>query len=216
MTTAERADGDAFRFQYLEYPASRGKVIIHYVICYATISQGYYLLQIHIKSANPYVEPFFDSGFMNNKADFAPIRWSYKVTREVARRMDGMLAVEFYNSKYFSLEDFFQHSVVNWLLTTPTSTRVLQLLAAISISRPPSRFTRTALPLEFTWVSISITSLHTLAHASKKVPGTVHRNPTMLTRSMKTSSTPRRTTRPSTTGLPTTLRQLGTRSALVR
>ena len=45
--------------------------------------------QIHIQSANPYVEPFFDSGFMNNKADFAPIRWSYKKTREVARRMDG-------------------------------------------------------------------------------------------------------------------------------
>ncbi|CCM04951.1 uncharacterized protein FIBRA_07148 [Fibroporia radiculosa] len=56
-------------FQYLEYPASRGK--------------------IHIKSSNPYVEPFFDSGFMNNKADFAPIRWSYKKTREVARRMDA-------------------------------------------------------------------------------------------------------------------------------
>ena len=45
-------------------------------------------LQIHIKSADPYVDPFFDSGFMNNKADFAPIRWSYKKTREVARRMD--------------------------------------------------------------------------------------------------------------------------------
>ncbi|KAG7445872.1 alcohol oxidase [Guyanagaster necrorhizus] len=56
-------------FQYLEYPASRGK--------------------IHIKSQNPYQEPFFDSGFMNNKADFAPIRWSYKKTREVARRMDA-------------------------------------------------------------------------------------------------------------------------------
>ena len=56
-------------FQYLEYPASRG--------------------QIHIQSSNPYKEPFFDSGFMNNKADFAPIRWSYKKTREVARRMDG-------------------------------------------------------------------------------------------------------------------------------
>ncbi|KAG1746626.1 uncharacterized protein EDB91DRAFT_1245812 [Suillus paluster] len=56
-------------FQYLEYPASRGK--------------------IHITSPNPYVEPFFDSGFMNNKADFAPIRWSYKKTREVARRMDA-------------------------------------------------------------------------------------------------------------------------------
>ncbi|KAL5501118.1 hypothetical protein ACEPAH_9505 [Sanghuangporus vaninii] len=56
-------------FQYLEYPASRGK--------------------IHIQSTNPYKEPFFDSGFMNNKADFAPLRWSYKVTREVARRMDA-------------------------------------------------------------------------------------------------------------------------------
>ncbi|KAK0231261.1 GMC oxidoreductase-domain-containing protein, partial [Armillaria fumosa] len=56
-------------FQYLEYPASRGK--------------------IHIKSQNPYQEPFFDSGFMNNKADFAPIRWSYKKTREIARRMDA-------------------------------------------------------------------------------------------------------------------------------
>ncbi|KII83664.1 hypothetical protein PLICRDRAFT_448425 [Plicaturopsis crispa FD-325 SS-3] len=56
-------------FQYLEYPASRGR--------------------IHISSPNPYSEPIFDSGFMNNKADFAPIRWSYKVTREVARRMDA-------------------------------------------------------------------------------------------------------------------------------
>ncbi|KAG6824994.1 hypothetical protein H0H92_005148 [Tricholoma furcatifolium] len=56
-------------FQYLEYPASRGK--------------------IHIASPSPYVEPTFDSGFMNNKADFAPIRWSYKKTREVARRMDA-------------------------------------------------------------------------------------------------------------------------------
>jgi hypothetical protein len=50
-------------------------------------------VQIHIKSANPYVEPEFDSGFMNNKADFAPIRWSYKKTREVARRMDCMLSL---------------------------------------------------------------------------------------------------------------------------
>lgn len=45
--------------------------------------------KIHIRSSNPYVEPYFDSGFMNNKADYAPIRWSYKKTREVARRMDG-------------------------------------------------------------------------------------------------------------------------------
>ncbi|GAW04585.1 alcohol oxidase [Lentinula edodes] len=58
-------------FQYLasEYPASRGR--------------------IHISSLNPYKAPTFDSGFMNNKADFAPIRWSYKKTREIARRMDA-------------------------------------------------------------------------------------------------------------------------------
>ncbi|EJU01918.1 methanol oxidase [Dacryopinax primogenitus] len=56
-------------FQYLEYPASRGK--------------------IHIQSSNPYHVPNFDSGFLNKKADFAPIRWSYKKTREVARRMDA-------------------------------------------------------------------------------------------------------------------------------
>ena len=30
---------------------------------------------------------------MNNKADFAPIRWSYKKTREIARRMDGELSL---------------------------------------------------------------------------------------------------------------------------
>jgi len=56
-------------FQYLEYPASRGR--------------------IHITSPDPYKEPTFDSGFMSDKADFAPIRWSYKVTREIARRMDA-------------------------------------------------------------------------------------------------------------------------------
>ncbi|GAA5828265.1 hypothetical protein JCM11251_002667 [Rhodosporidiobolus azoricus] len=56
-------------FSYLEYPASRGK--------------------IHIKSKNPHIKPFFDSGFMNNKADFAPIRWCYIKSREIARRMDA-------------------------------------------------------------------------------------------------------------------------------
>ena len=62
-------------FQYLEYPASRGK--------------------IHIRSQNPYIEPFFDSGFLSNKADIAPIRWSYKKTREVARRMDGASSLSY-------------------------------------------------------------------------------------------------------------------------
>ncbi|GAA5957635.1 hypothetical protein JCM21900_000775 [Sporobolomyces salmonicolor] len=56
-------------FSYLEYPASRGK--------------------IHIQSKNPHAQPFFDSGFMNHPADFAPIRWGYQKSREVARRMDA-------------------------------------------------------------------------------------------------------------------------------
>ncbi|GAA5862491.1 hypothetical protein JCM1840_004200 [Sporobolomyces johnsonii] len=56
-------------FSYLEYPASRGK--------------------IHIQSKNPHTQPFFDSGFMNHPADFAPIRWCYQKSREVARRMDA-------------------------------------------------------------------------------------------------------------------------------
>ncbi|KAB5593139.1 Alcohol oxidase [Ceratobasidium theobromae] len=56
-------------FQYLEYPFSRGS--------------------IHISSADPYADPIFDSGFLNHEADVAPIRWSYKKVREVARRMDA-------------------------------------------------------------------------------------------------------------------------------
>ncbi|EJD40360.1 putative methanol oxidase [Auricularia subglabra TFB-10046 SS5] len=56
-------------FQYLEYPFSRGS--------------------IHIKSANPYEDPNFDSGFLNHPADIPPIRWSYKKVREIARRMDA-------------------------------------------------------------------------------------------------------------------------------
>ncbi|KAL8292873.1 hypothetical protein RQP46_000567 [Phenoliferia psychrophenolica] len=56
-------------FNYLEYPASRGR--------------------IHISSKNPHSAPTFDAGFMSDKADFAPIRWGYKKTREIARRMDA-------------------------------------------------------------------------------------------------------------------------------
>jgi alcohol oxidase len=55
--------------QSLQYPASRGK--------------------IHISSLNPHKEPMLDSGFLNNKADLAPMRLSYKLTREIARRMDS-------------------------------------------------------------------------------------------------------------------------------
>ncbi|GAB1518032.1 hypothetical protein RhiTH_001090 [Rhizoctonia solani] len=53
----------------LEYPFSRGS--------------------IHISSSDPYADPIFDSGFLNHEADVAPIRWSYKKVREVARRMDA-------------------------------------------------------------------------------------------------------------------------------
>ncbi|KAF9440506.1 GMC oxidoreductase [Macrolepiota fuliginosa MF-IS2] len=50
-------------FQYLEYLASHGK--------------------IHIQLQSPYKELFFNSGFMNNKADFVPIRWSYKPSVDI-------------------------------------------------------------------------------------------------------------------------------------
>ncbi|KAK4703474.1 hypothetical protein P7C70_g2739, partial [Phenoliferia sp. Uapishka_3] len=69
IPTQSCSDPSFTMFNYLEYPASRGR--------------------IHIASKNPHVEPTFDSGFMNDKADFAPIRWGYKKTREIARRMDG-------------------------------------------------------------------------------------------------------------------------------
>ena len=67
--------------------------------------------QIHIKSSNPYVEPFFDSGFLNNKADVAPIRWSYKKTREIARRMDGKLTLEL--RTFIAYVYSFQHTVAS-------------------------------------------------------------------------------------------------------
>ncbi|ELU36559.1 alcohol oxidase [Rhizoctonia solani AG-1 IA] len=54
---------------FIEYPFSRGS--------------------IHISSSDPYADPIFDSGFLNHEADVAPIRWSYKKVREVARRMDA-------------------------------------------------------------------------------------------------------------------------------
>ncbi|KDN35563.1 hypothetical protein RSAG8_11478, partial [Rhizoctonia solani AG-8 WAC10335] len=44
---------------------------------------------IHISSSDPYADSIFDSGFLNHEADIAPIRWSYKKVREVARRMDA-------------------------------------------------------------------------------------------------------------------------------
>ena len=55
-------------FHFLEYPFSRGST--------------------HITSANPYAQPDFDAGFMNDARDMGPMIWSYKKSRETARRMD--------------------------------------------------------------------------------------------------------------------------------
>ena len=108
-------------FQYLEYPASRGK--------------------IHIKSTNPYVEPFFDSGFMNNKADFAPIRWSYKKTREVARRMDCrsrlLISHDTPSSCLSQVSEASSHPI------TPTSIRIRLRHARTSTSGQRRSFFRT-------------------------------------------------------------------------
>jgi len=56
-------------FHFLEYPFSRGST--------------------HIKSANPYETPDFDTGFMNDERDMAPMVWGYIKSRETARRMDA-------------------------------------------------------------------------------------------------------------------------------
>jgi len=56
-------------FHFLEYPFSRGSTII--------------------KSPNPYEEPDFDAGFMNDKRDMAPMVWGYIKSRETARRMSA-------------------------------------------------------------------------------------------------------------------------------
>lgn len=56
-------------FHFLEYPFSRGFT--------------------HITSADPYDNPDFDAGFMNDKRDMAPMVWSYIQSRETARRMSA-------------------------------------------------------------------------------------------------------------------------------
>ncbi|KAI1735280.1 GMC oxidoreductase-domain-containing protein [Xylaria scruposa] len=56
-------------FHFLEYPFSRGF--------------------IDIKSADPYEAPDFDTGFMNDERDMAPMVWGYIKSRETARRMDA-------------------------------------------------------------------------------------------------------------------------------
>ena len=56
-------------FHFLEYPFSRGFT--------------------HIKSADPYATPDFDTGFMNDERDMVPMVWGYIKSRETARRMDA-------------------------------------------------------------------------------------------------------------------------------
>ena len=56
-------------FHFLEYPFSRGST--------------------HIKSADPYEAPDFDTGFMNDERDMVPMVWGYIKSRETARRMDA-------------------------------------------------------------------------------------------------------------------------------
>ena len=56
-------------FHFLENPFSRGFT--------------------HIKSADPYESPDFDTGFMNDERDMAPMVWGYIKSRETARRMDA-------------------------------------------------------------------------------------------------------------------------------
>ncbi|KAJ7707466.1 GMC oxidoreductase-domain-containing protein [Mycena rosella] len=54
---------------YTEYPASLGRT--------------------HIKSADPYTALEVEPGFLDKPEDVAVLRWSYKWTREMARRMDS-------------------------------------------------------------------------------------------------------------------------------
>ncbi|RYP63487.1 hypothetical protein DL770_009381 [Monosporascus sp. CRB-9-2] len=56
-------------FHFLEYPFSRG--------------------YIHVKSPDPYAVPDFDTGFMNDERDMAPMVWGYIKSRETARRMEA-------------------------------------------------------------------------------------------------------------------------------
>ncbi|KAG7124726.1 Alcohol oxidase 1 like protein [Verticillium longisporum] len=56
-------------FHFLEYPFSRGST--------------------HITSADPYANPDFDAGFMNDERDMVPMVWGYIKSRETARRMDA-------------------------------------------------------------------------------------------------------------------------------
>ncbi|KAF7558149.1 hypothetical protein G7Z17_g160 [Cylindrodendrum hubeiense] len=70
-------------FNFLEYPFSRGST--------------------HIKSADPYEVPDFDTGFMNDERDMVPMVWGYIKARETARRMDA------YAGEVENMHPFFDH-----------------------------------------------------------------------------------------------------------
>lgn len=42
---------------------------------------------VHITSNDPHTDPEFDPGFLSHSADLAPMVWSYKLSRELVRRM---------------------------------------------------------------------------------------------------------------------------------
>lgn len=71
-------------FHFLEYPFSRGFT--------------------HIRSADPYETPDFDTGFMNDERDMAPMVWGYIKSRETARRMDA------YAGEVQNMHPFFDYS----------------------------------------------------------------------------------------------------------
>lgn len=71
-------------FHFLEYPFSRGST--------------------HIKSADPYETPDFDTGFMNDERDMAPMVWGYIKSRETARRMDAYAGEVQVNHPFFAYD----------------------------------------------------------------------------------------------------------------
>jgi alcohol oxidase len=71
-------------FHFLEYPFSRGST--------------------HIKSADPYATPDFDTGFMSDERDMAPMVWGYIKSRETARRMDAYAGEVQANHPFFSYD----------------------------------------------------------------------------------------------------------------
>lgn len=43
--------------------------------------------RVHIRSTNPLDDPDFEPGYLGTKDDLAILKWGYKKSREIARRM---------------------------------------------------------------------------------------------------------------------------------